>query len=173
MGSGSLLPCPLCIHPLLQEVGSSCVHCVLIHSCRKWSPSSCIHSVPQHSHRKWVPPPMSTVYSSTPAGSGFLIPCPLRTHTAPTGNVHSCSTAPAPTVKQPPTPAQGSGLSWRSHLTPRRAPHAPHAALPQPHSTACRHHTGLPLPQAHIGPRVLCPRLLEGNDRGGDCTGNP
>ena len=66
--------------PPLWEVGpSSRVHCVFIHSCRKWVPhvSTVYSSTPAGSG---VPPHASTLSHSTPTGSGSLLPCPLCIH---------------------------------------------------------------------------------------------
>ena len=126
---------------------------------------------PLHSCRKWVPH-MPTVYCSASAGSGVPPHVSTLSCTSPTGSgvPHPVSTAyphrshrkyallsrvTVPTVKLNPPPPQSSGLSWRSGLTHRRAPHA---APPHPRRTACRLHTGFP------SARVLGPRLLEGND---------
>lgn len=119
-------------------------HCVLILSCRKWGPSSCV-LCPTALPQEVGPPPVST---ANPHGSPRKIFTP-------------CSTAPAPTVKQPPTPAPGL-WALLAHLphTAEAPMHPMQPRLSAP-STACRHHRGLPLPQAHIGPRVLCPHLLE------------
>lgn len=74
--------------PPLWEVGpSSCVHCVLIHSCRKWGPpraSTLSHSTPTGSG---VPPPVST---ANPHGSHRK--CTLLLHSASA----NCKTTPHP-----------------------------------------------------------------------------
>lgn len=126
------------------------VSCVLILSCRKWGPSSCVLCPTALPPRKWV----------------HSLPCPLRTLMAPTQEMCTpAPQAPAPAVKQPPTPAPGLWALLGAHTSHRRAPHTPLAAPPHPHSTACRHHRGLPLPQAHIGPACSLSTSLGGNDK--------
>lgn len=137
-----------CVHsvpaPLLQEVGSSYAHCVPLRFCRKWGPSSCVHSVLHHSYRKWGP---SSRVHCVPA------PLPQEMCTPLQGDSTNCKT-------QPPAPTE---LSWRSHLTNRRAPRAPM----QPrliHTTQPVVSTRAALCPKPTSAHVLCPRLLEGND---------